>query len=177
MHFSYGAFFQRSHRKASLSGGCQKYRDASLQLNTTISKAAGICEDPENGFHIKLCVCVCLNWVLRITQTPEWHGRVRELAHNEGDVPQLLPVSDTSLNQELREVQDEKVPVVVKASVCARLGLLMICRLDVFFIITEHRTRLLHQRRGTLSKQNIDSHVCFHRRTSAKLLLLLQHKH
>lgn len=44
------------------------------------------------------------------------------------------------------------------------------------FIITEHRTGLLHQRRGMLSKQNIDFHVCFHRRTSAKLLLLLQHK-
>lgn len=72
--------------------------------------------------------------MLRITQTPGWHGWVRELAHNEGDVPQLLPVSDASLNQELREVQDEKVPVVVKANVCvcACLGLLMLCGFDIF---------------------------------------------
>lgn len=44
-----------------------------------------------------------LCWVCQIIQTPGWHGWVRELAHNEGDVPQLLPVSDSSLNQEWRE--------------------------------------------------------------------------
>ena len=68
---------------------------------------------PENveilkkDFHFKLCVCVCvcahLCWVCQIIQTPGCHGWVRELAHNEGDVPQLLPVSDASLNQEWRE--------------------------------------------------------------------------
>lgn len=39
----------------------------------------------------------------QIVQTPGWHGWVRELAYNEGDVPQLQPVSDASLNQERRE--------------------------------------------------------------------------
>lgn len=55
--------------------------------------------------HVKLCVCVCvfLCWVCQIIQNPGCHGWVRELAHNEGDVPQLLPVSNASLNQEWRE--------------------------------------------------------------------------
>lgn len=56
----------------------------------------------------------------QIIQTPGWHGWVRELAYNEGDVPQLLPVSDASLNQEWREVDiaSKKVTVVVKADMC-----------------------------------------------------------
>lgn len=35
-----------------------------------------------------------------IIETPGWHGWVRELACNEGDVPRWLPVSDARLNQE-----------------------------------------------------------------------------
>lgn len=52
-----------------------------------------------------VCVCACAHACVecQIIQTPGWHGRVRELAYNEGDVPQLLPVSDGSLNQEWRE--------------------------------------------------------------------------
>lgn len=47
-------------------------------------------------------MCSCVEWC-QIPETPGWHGWVMELAHNEGDVPQLLPVSDASLNQEWRE--------------------------------------------------------------------------
>lgn len=70
-----------------------------------------------------LCVCACVYIecvVCQITQTPGWHGWVRELAYNEGDVPQLLPVSDASLIQEWREVDiaSKKVTVVVKADMC-----------------------------------------------------------
>lgn len=53
-------------------------------------------------------------------QTPGWHGWVRDLAYNEGDVPQLLPVSDACLNQEWREKLTwlaKKVTAVVKADV------------------------------------------------------------
>lgn len=49
------------------------------------------------------CAFAFLVFVCRITQTPGCHGWVRELADNEGDVPQLLPVSDACLNQEWRE--------------------------------------------------------------------------
>lgn len=45
-----------------------------------------------------------LYWVCQISPTPGWHGWVRELAHNKGDVPHLLPVSVASLNQEWRKV-------------------------------------------------------------------------
>lgn len=65
--------------------------------------AEGKCGDPEKGFYVKSCLSVCSCWVCQIIETPGWHGWVSELAHNEGDVPQLLPVSDTSLNQEWRE--------------------------------------------------------------------------
>lgn len=63
-------------------------------------------EIQKKTFYVKLCLCVCartLVQVCQIPQTPGWHGWVRELAYNEGDVPQLLPVSDASLNQEWRE--------------------------------------------------------------------------
>lgn len=83
--------------------------------------AAEICGDPEKAFMSSLVrMCLCLYWVCQIIQTPGWHGWVRELAYNEGDVPQLLPVSDASLNQEWREVDiaSKKVTVVVKADMC-----------------------------------------------------------
>lgn len=67
--------------------------------------AEGKCGDPERKkafLSSRASVCGSM-WVCQIIQTPGWHGWVRDLAHNEGDVPQLLPVSDASLNQEWRE--------------------------------------------------------------------------
>lgn len=50
-----------------------------------------------------MCVCasasMCVG-VSKIIQTLGWHGWIMELAHIEGDVPDPLPVSDSSLNQE-----------------------------------------------------------------------------
>ena len=51
-----------------------------------------------------LSSATCLYSECQISQTPGWHGWVSELAHNKGDVPQLLPVSVASLNQEWRKV-------------------------------------------------------------------------
>lgn len=72
-----------------------------------------------------MCVCVCVEYceLLRPQGGTAGSG---SLAHNEGDVPHLLPVSDASLNQDLREVKKrwrwgkkkkEKVPIVVEAAV------------------------------------------------------------
>lgn len=69
-----------------------------------------------------MCVCVEYCEWLRPQGGTAGSG---SLAHNEGDVPHLLPVSDASLNQDLREVKEavaggkkkEKVPVVVEAAV------------------------------------------------------------
>lgn len=74
---------------------------------TTISMAQGKCgESGEKKKGLISFPTLCGGWscwVCQITQTPGWHGWVRELAHNEGDVPKSLPVSVAGLNQARRE--------------------------------------------------------------------------
>lgn len=96
------------------------------------------------------------------------------LAHNEGDVPHLLPVSDASLNQDLREVKKrwrrggkkkKKKSQLLSRLPCGRLAVLAVRR----FLISVHHNRargscLLPQRLGPASLRAgtrlIDFHVC-----------------
>lgn len=52
-----------------------------------------------------VCECVCVEYCEWLRPQGGTAGS-GSLAHNEGDVPHLLPVSDASLNQDLREVKE-----------------------------------------------------------------------
>lgn len=79
-----------------------------------------------------LCVCVEYCEWLRPQGGTAGSG---SLAHNEGDVPHLLPVSDGSLNQDLREVKKrwrrgagKKKSQLLSRLPCGRLAVLAVRR-------------------------------------------------